>query len=687
MPHAIAVSPNGEKLGVSGPFLVQWKGCGPAEKLDAAARRFQSDVDRQTGLRLQAGAPVPLRIGCLQTENAADRGEAYRLEVRADGVAIEADGSTGALRALATLRQLVGLSPDGIRIPLQRIDDKPRFAWRGVLLDPARNFISIETLKRQIDAMERVKLNTLHLHLSDDQGFRVESRRYPRLNAGGPFYTQADIRELIGYAEARGVRIIPEFDVPGHSRAMVEAYPEIGVLVQSPIPGLKAAALNPASPAMWRFLEGLFAEMAALFPDPHFHAGGDEVSAGVWKDAPGMTEWIAREGLADQHAVESWFARRAGRILKAQGKTMIGWEEMAAAGVDKNVVVQAWQTSNAMANATAGNHPTLMSAGYYLNLLMPAEYHYALDPAQTSGAGLTPDHAATLRKLSPLLAAMVADAQVDRPRAPLTPEQERNLLGGEMALWGEIATDELIDHQLWPRAAALAERFWSNRSVRDIDDMYARLTVVSAQLSASGVRNVSARTRMIERLAPADPEALATLLEVAGPVRNMAHDHRIRAMLAGKTIVQSLNAPADAAPVDSLVARRFTAEAKRLAAGERALAPQLAARLAIWQANDTRFKALAKGHPMLEEALPTSAQLAALAKLGLDAVAALDAGEPLAASRAAEGRALLETLRKQEAASWRPFDPFISQQPPADLILKIGPGLEVLLEAAVRAGG
>lgn len=687
VPQSVTVSPGDEKLRVSGPFEVQWKGCGPTDRLDAAARRFQMDVGLQTGLRWNADTSVLLGISCQTKDSAADSGEAYRLNVRADGVTIDADSPTGVLRALATLRQLVGLSPAGIGIPLQSIDDRPRFAWRGIVLDPARNFLSIETLKRQVDAMERVKLNTLHLHLSDDQGFRVESRRYPRLNAGGPFYTQAEIRDLIAYADARGVRIIPEFDLPGHTRSMVEAYPDVGVVAQTAIPGLRSAALNPASPATWKFLEGLFAEMATLFPDPHFHAGGDEVSAGIWKDAPGMTKWMAREGLADQHAVESWFARRVGRILKTNGKTMIGWEEMARAGVNRDVVVQAWQTSSAMADATAGGHPTLMSAGYYLNLLMPAEYHYALDPAQTSGAGLAPGHAAMLRKLSPILAAMVTDAQVDTPRAALTAAQEARLQGGEMALWGEIATDELVDHHLWPRAAAVAERFWSDRSVRDTDDMYARLAVVSAQLSASGLRNESGRWRMIERLAPADPEALATLLEAAGPVRNMAHDHRIRAMLAGKTILQSLNAPADAAPVDSLAARRFTAEAKRLAAGDRSLAPRLTASLAIWRANDARFQAVARGNPLLEPALPTSAQLAALASVGLDAVAALEAGKPLGPARVAEARALLETLRKQEAASWRPFDSFLFPQPPADLILKIGPGVEALLEAAAKAGG
>lgn len=685
-PQKVELAPDGATLAVTSPLDAQWTGCGPVEKTDAAAARFQADIVRQTGLRLKADTPIPLRISCLSAEAGADKGEAYRLHVRADGISIEAEGPTGALRALSTLRQLAGLSPNGIRIPLQTIEDKPRFAWRGVMLDPARNFISVETLQRQIDAMERVKLNTLHLHLSDDQGFRVESRLYPKLNAGGPFYTQAQIRELVAYADARGVRIVPEFDVPGHSQAMVEAYPEIGVIKQSAIPGLKASALNPASPATWRFVRGLFAEMAALFPDPYFHAGGDEVSAGIWQDAPGMAAWMKREGLADQHAVESRFAREMARILKARGKKMIGWEEVAAAGVGPDVVVQAWQTSNAMASATAGGHPTLMSAGYYLNLLLPAEYHYALDPAQTSGAGLAPDHAAFLRKLSPILAKMITDALVDQPKPPLTAEQEAKLRGGEMALWGEIATDELIDHHLWPRAAAVAERFWSDRSIRDTDDMYARLAIVSAQLSASGLHNVSGRMRMIERLAPNDPQALATLLEVAGPVRNMAHDHRIRAVLAGKTILQSLNAPADAAPVDSLAARGFAAEAKRFVAGERALAPQLAAQLAIWQANDARFQAVAKGNPLLEAALPTSAQLAALASIGQEAVAALAGSKPMAANRVSEGRALLEALRKQEAASLRPFDPFLAAQPPADLILKIGPGLQTLLEAAVRPG-
>lgn len=673
-PLSVTPGPGDQLLNISGPFAVQAKGCGDSALIQRAADRLQADIGRQTGLALSAAHPVRLSVICRDGAYAAERNEGYRLSVEADGVSVEADGPVGALRGFATLRQLVGLSPDGIRIPLQRIDDNPRFQWRGLLLDPARHFLSLETLKRQIDNMERVKLNTLHLHLSDDQGFRVESKRYPKLNAAGPYYTQAEIRDLVAYAAARGVRIVPEFDVPGHSRAIVDAYPETGVLADTAVPGLKAAALDPSAPATWAFLDRLFGEMTALFPDRHFHAGGDEVTAGIWTGAPKVRAWMQSRGHADQHAAERWFAGRVAALLKRHGKTMIGWEEVAGAGLDREVVVQAWQTSKAMARAIEAGHPVIMSAGYYLNLLMPADWHYAIDPAATAGVGLEPEHAARLRKLSPLLAGLVTDALVDQPMPPLTAAQERLLLGGEMALWGEITTDELVEHQLWPRAAAVAERFWSPRDVTDPADMYHRLDTVAAQLGSNDA--------LVQRLSPHDPATLATLLDAAGPVRNMAHDHRVRAMLAGKPIIQSFNAPADAAPVDSLLAHRFEAAARRYTAGERGLAPALQAQLRIWKENDARFRAAAKGRPLLEAALPTSEQLAGLAAVGLQALAAIEAGATLSADQAAQARAALKRVADQADASWRPFDGFLRPQPPADLLLKVGPGIAALVDAA-----
>lgn len=683
LPRSVAESGTGELI-VSGPFAARWTGCGAPAPLGRAAERLNADILKQTGLILNPDKPVRVSVTCQAADPGADVGEAYRLTIDPGGVVVDANGPTGALRAFATLRQLVGLSPDGIAIPAQTIRDAPRFAWRGIMLDPARHFLTVTTLKRQIDAMERLKLNTLHLHLSDDQGFRVESRRYPRLNAEGAYYRQVEIRDLVTYAAERGVRIIPEFDVPGHSRAIVAAYPAVGTVSKSTFLGLPDVALNPASGETYAFLEGLFGEMAPLFPDPHFHIGGDEVSPTVWGDAEDVKALMARENLADTKAVEAYFLRRVAGIVRKLGKTVIGWEEVAGAGLSKDTMVQAWQTSNAMANATAMGHPTIMSAGYYLNLLMPADYHYAIDPAATSAAGLTPDHAAALRRLSPLLAKMVTDALVDFPHPPLTSEQQELLIGAEAPLWGEIASDALVDHQLWPRAAALAERFWSPADVRDSGDMYRRLAVVSDQLSVSGLDDRATRTRMAQRLAPGVSDPLLVLLDVAGPVRNMAHDHRIKAMLAGKRIVQPLNDLADAAPVDSLLARLFAAEARRYVAGERMNGAALRAQLVIWRDNDARYRPIAAGKPRLEAALPTSAQLAALASAGLEALDAIEAGRTLQPNRLAAARAILDALAKQESASWRPFDAFLNEQPPADLILKIGPGIRMLVDAAAE---
>lgn len=685
MPLPQSVTPAGDgRLVVEGPLAVRAQGCGEPARLDRAAERLNADVLRQTGLILDAGKPVAVMVTCRGAEGWVDSGEAYRLTVGADGIAIDADGPTGVLRAYATLRQLVGLSPAGIAIPFQAIDDTPRFAWRGVMLDPARHFISVATLKRQIDAMERLKFNTLHLHLSDDQGFRVESQRYPKLNADGEFYRQSEIRDLVAYAAQRGIRIVPEFDVPGHSRAIVTAYPEVGTVSKTMVLGQPEVALNPASEKTYRFLERLFGEMAPLFPDPHFHIGGDEVSKTVWADAEDVKVLMAREKLADSKAVEAFFLRRTAGIVRRLGKTVVGWEEVTDAGLQEDAIVQAWQTSNAMADATAKGHRTIMSAGYYLNLLMPADYHYGIDPAATAAAGLTPDHAKSLRGISPLLANFVTDALIDFPRAPLSAEQEKLLIGAEAPLWGEIATDELIDHHLWPRAAALAERFWSPASVTDASDMYRRLAIVSAQLTVSGLDDQTSRQRIAARIAPADNGAVADLLAITGPVRNMAHDHRIKAMLAGQRIVQPLNALADTAPVDSLAARRFAEEAKRYVAGERALGAPLRAQLGDWQANEARFGAIASGHPMLEPARPTAALIAAVAAAGLDAIEALETGRPLPAAQVQKANELLARLEKEEAASWRPFDSFLRPQPAADLIVKIGPGIRTLVEAAAQ---
>lgn len=677
-------------LPLDGAFAIDLSGCRDVLAV-RAADRFQRDAERLTGMALAERRGPKLRVACKAPAPKADprAAEAYRLTVAAQGVTLDADGALGVLRGLATLRQLIAVNPPSAALPFVVVDDAPRFEWRGVLIDTARHFMTVETVKRQIDAMERVKLNVLHFHLSDDQGFRVESQRFPKLQAAGDgqHYTQAQIRDLVAYASDRGVRIVPEFDVPGHTRAIAEAYPELALGQPKPANAIAAKdrALDPTKAATYRFLDRLFAEMGALFPDAYVHAGGDEVSDAVWLDHPQVRAFMKAKGLNSKAALEGYFHVRVAAILKKHGKTMIGWEEVAATGaLPKDVVIQAWQTSNATAASVAQGHRTIVSAGYYLDLLNPASFHYAFDPLDTASAGLTPAEAERGRKLSPIMAAILTDALVAKPLAPLTPEQEKRVLGGEAALWGELVTDELIDARLWPRAAALAERFWSPRSVRDTDDLYRRLPLVQDQLRVQGLRDQANLDRMAARLAPGQSEPVAMLLDLVGPTRNMAHDHRILAMLRGQQIVQDLNALADAAPVDSLVAHRFEARAKAFIAGDRSEGPALRADLVAWRANDARFRAVANGRPALDAALPISADLAAMAQAALAALDAIETGKPLATSDHAQAQAVLSRAEAFEAGSARPLFSFLGKPPPADLIIKITPGVRALVNAAAR---
>lgn len=685
MPWPASIARESGELALSGAWQLSSR-C-DSEQVAPAFERFDRDVLRRTGAVPGTQPKISLRVRCERSKgfDAMD-GETYSLSVALDGVRIDAAGAMGVLRAFATLRQLISMHSGEPTIPLVSIQDAPRFRWRGIMLDVARHFIEVSTIERQIDAMERMKLNVLHLHLSDDQAFRVESKRLPKLHtvgSHGQYFTQEQVRHLVAYAVERGVMIVPEFDVPGHSRAIIEAHPEIGATAaRSRPPFPPDVALNPAIPRTYRFLRTLFEEMAQLFPAPYFHIGGDEVSDTVWADNSEIEAWAQREKLDSKRDIESHFARRVIDIVRAAGKTPIGWEEIAATEIPKEAIVHAWQSSNVTASATAQGHRTIVSAGYYLDLLMPADFHYAIDPLDTSAAGFTPAEAERIRKLNPLFAQMLTDAQVTKPLPALTAQQARLVLGAEAALWGELVTDEMVDHRLWPRAAALAERFWSPANVRDPTDMYRRLAVVHDQLTMSGLEGKANRRRMIARLAPGDAQAVRTLLDIVTPVRNMARDHRIVAAARGQIIEQQLNTLADAAPADSLVAQQFIDEARRFASGESELAPALRSQLAIWRENDARFAAIANGKAMLEPALPTSASIAALAQIGFEAVNAIERQANGAEQSWDVAEKLLASAEAHDAASRLPLVSFIGSHPPADLIIAITPGIRTLVNAA-----
>ncbi|MBS0361086.1 MAG: family 20 glycosylhydrolase [Proteobacteria bacterium] len=677
-------------LPMTGVFKARITGC-PQPLIGKAVARLQADAARLRTLRSKAGPALAIRCA------AKDAGyltlaakEAYRLAVTAEGVKIEADGPAGALHGLATLRQLIGTGAGAAAIPFVHIDDSPRFPWRGVMIDTSRHFMSVATVKRQIDAMERVKLDVLHFHLSDNEGFRIESKRYPKLTqiaTHGQFYTQDQIKDLVAYAAERGVRIVPEIDVPAHTAAILKAYPELAAATD-PAQPLAAAnpALNPASEATYSFLEGLLGEMTALFPDRYFHIGGDEVSDGAWMKDPAITAYMAAHGLKTRVELEAAFHKRARDMLTRLGKTEIGWDEIAAAPLPKDVAVEVWRFSNPIADAVRAGHPTVVSSGYYLDHLETAAEHYAVDPADLQADGFTPDEMARAQTMSPLLT-NIARPLALKPVAPLTPEEEKLILGGEGPIWAELVTDEMLDQRLWPRAGALAERFWSDRSVRDPADMQRRLAVVQTQLEVLGLQDLVNRARMAERLAPGQAKTVLTLLSAVSPTRHFAHNHTTFAMLHGVTHPpeQILTTPADAAPTDAPEVWRLEAGAARAARGEFAEAAAMRAQLSAWAENDPAFAAIAQGKPDLEAALPASAEVAAVARVGLAALDALQARTPLPADQAAHDAAILEKAEKEAAASARPLFVFVTPQPPGDLIVSITPAVRRLYDAATTA--
>ena len=690
-PSAMAVGEGG--LAMAGPFRVNEDGC-PGPFAARAVARFQADVSRQAGFPAGQvdGPSLSLRCGSDPDYLTLKAKEAYRLDVTPSGVAIAADGPAALLHALATLRQLVGVGGGAPILPPVHIDDAPRFAWRGVMIDVARHFMTIPTLKRQVDAMERVKLNVLHLHLSDNESFRVESRRYPRLQqvaAHGQFYSQAEIRDLVSYAAERGVRIVPEFDVPAHTAAIVAAYPELGA---TPDPTDRFAminpAINPASEASYRFIAGLFTEMAALFPDHDFHIGGDEVGDPAWRRDPTVQAFMRAHRLATKAEMEAYFHQRVIEILRKSGKTAIGWDEIADQPTPDDVIVQAWRNSNHTGAAAASGHRVIVSAGYYLDNLEPAARAYAVDPLDLQAYGFGADEMARITRASPLAAA-AAKGLALAPMPPLTPVEQQRVLGGEMALWSELVDDEMLDARLWPRAAALAERFWSPATVRNAAELERRLPVVQSELEISGLEAQANRARMAARLAPDAPQTVLILLDAVAPVRNAAHNRAIPAYLRGDLHPppQRLVELADMAPVDSVPALQFDAAAERLATGDLTELAAVRAQLELWRSNHARFVQAAMGRPLLEAALPTSAQLSELADVGLAALAAIERKGSLPAAELQRADAALAHAAALEAASSRPIFALMLPRPPADLIIAITPGLRRLVEAARPQAG
>ncbi len=523
--------------------------------------------------------------------------ESYHLKITQRQAVLSAANPLGVLHGLETFRQLIVSGA----VPVVDIQDRPRFPWRGLHLDVSRHWMPIEVVKRNLDGMAAVKLNVFHWHLSDDQGFRVESKRFPKLQqlgSDGLYYTQDQIRQVIAYARERGIRVVPEFDVPGHTTSWLVGYPQLasapGSYQIERNWGVFDPTMDPTRESTYEFLDSFIGEMAALFPDSFFHIGGDEVNGKQWKSSAHIRAFIRKNGLKSTEDLQAYFNRRLQKIVAAHGKRMEGWDEILDPDLPKDIVIQSWRGQKSLADAAQHGFSSILSAGYYLDHMEPASTLYAVDPWDGDAAGLTA-------------------------------EEKRRILGGEIAMWGEFVSPENVDSRIWPRAAAVAERLWSPQEVRDVPSMYRRLDDVSLELDRLGLTHRSSYLPMLERLATGDPlEPLKTLADVVTPA---TFGQRIRTHRY--TQRTPLNQLVDAARPESETARDFAALVDHM---DRA---QMQIWLTRWRDNDARIE-------------PASQSLNHLGAIGLEALDYLDRRERPSDEWLARQRAFFETLRKPQ---------------------------------------
>jgi hexosaminidase len=637
------------QLVVDPSFLVAISGH-KEPRLQRAVDIFLSDLRRQTGM-----LPLDMKISDAPTGTLAvhaDSGskevqelgedESYLLEITHSGAKLNAPTTLGVMRGLQTFLQLVETTPAGFAVPAVVIDDKPRFPWRGLMIDCGRHFMPLDVIKRNLDGMAAVKLNVFHWHLSENQGFRIESKKFPKLHemgSDGLYYTQDEVRELIAYARERGIRVIPEFDMPGHSTAWFVGYPD---LASAPGPyaverkwGVFDPAMDPTREHTYHFLDEFIGEMARLFPDQFFHIGGDEVNGKQWDANPKIQVFMRAHGMKTNQDLQAYFNKRVQEIVRKHGKTMIGWDEILRPELPKSIVIQSWRGQESLAQAAKQGYRGLLSHGYYIDLMWPASQHYVVDPMSDAAANLSP-------------------------------EESKRILGGEATMWAEYVSPENIDSRIWPRTAAIAERLWSPQNVRDVNSMYQRLEEVSHRLDFLGLTHNTGYAPMLRRIAGSDDiSALKALADVVEPVKDYTREDTAP---AAPTSLTPLNRVVDAARPESDTARRFSDMVNTFLSGKPkpGTETEIRASLTRWRDNQVELQLLAEKSFLVKEVLQLSQNLSTLGTAGLAALDYLDHGERAPEQWRSQQLALVEQARKQQA----------------QLLLMIAPAVQKLIEAS-----
>lgn len=628
MPMPAHIVPGQGQLPIDGSFSVALEGYKDA-RLTLARERFLDTLSRETGIPFRSEAQTSPAQFVIRTSGASDavqklgEDESYHLEITATHALLTAANPLGAMHGLQTFLQLVSITPQGFSVPSIAIDDQPRFPWRGLMIDAGRHFMPVPVIERNLDGMEAVKLNVMHWHISDDQGFRAESKIFPLLQekgSNGLYYTQKQIQEVIDYARDRGIRVVAEFDMPCHTTSWFAGYPQLASGTGPYLPatrwGVMNSAMDPSRESTYEFLDRLVGEMTELFPDAYFHIGGDECNGKEWDANPRIKAFMREHNLKDNAALQSYFTRRVQKLVAAHHKIMVGWDEVLQPDTPSDVVIQSWRGQKALAAAARQGNRGMLSNGYYIDLNQPAAEHYLADPLGGDGASLSP-------------------------------EQKARVLGGEATMWSEYVTAENVDSRIWPRTAAIAERLWSPQEIRDVDSMYARLAAVSQKLEYYGLEHRSFTDIMLQRMSgESDPRYLKVLAAAVQPPLGYTREE-----LKEYNTSTPLNRFVDAVPPESDAAREFNNLAKLIVAGKASPQQWQQARswLELWSDNDARLQPSLKGSGITAELIPVSRTLSQVAGIGLQALDDLENHRAVDAAALQNNMAILKAAEKPEA--------------------------------------
>lgn len=564
--------------------------------------------------------------------------ESYDIHVDSKGIHINAMSDIGAIRALETLLQLIESDKDGFYIPGTLIKDKPRFAWRGLLISQPYHFMPMEVIKRTLDAMAVVKMNVLHLYISDDQAYTIESKVFPKLHelvSNGQYFTHEQIREIIAYADQRGIRVVPEIDLPGHSTAILTAFPELASIKRAYTLqdhwGVFDPTIDPTKESTYVFLDTLLTEVASLFPDHYFHVGGDENTGNDWARNDTIQAFMKANGLSSTVALQNYFNRHIQKILNRSKKITVGWDEILMKKMDdslaksyfekgefnqlieqdvpKDIVVQSWRGMEALLSSAKNGYKSILSKGYYIDLMQPTSYHYLNDPIPYLNKEIIPDSEADLNRFESEII-----KKIEKGEKIITAEEEKLIIGGEATMWTEHASSETIDSRIWPRTAAIAERLWSPSTIRDVNDMYRRMDDISIQLEWVGSTHLKNREMMLRRIAGTEHiEALKNIVDFIEPVkgykRNEANNF---------TKYSPYTLMVDIAIADSKSLREFNKLVDTLLkSSSNSLINQLSEQLISWQSSCQTIRNLAKNNPSLSPILVHAESLATISTQAL----------------------------------------------------------------------